>query len=179
MHNPKSDGGVHGSEPPSPWLVEQLAAQPDGLTAIDLACGAGRHTRLMAPRFQVIAIDRNASVLTPLAELPGVKTLCHDLESAHWPLAASMADLVIVSNYFWRPHLQHVFQLVRPGGWLLYETFSEGNGQFGKPSNPDFLVRHDELLTAVPADWTVHAHWQGYTEIPNPAMRVRLAAQRL
>lgn len=178
MHDPMPSERIHGDEPPSQWIVDQLAIRADGLMAIDLACGTGRHTRVMAPRFNVLAIDRNPRALQQLDDLPGVKTLCQDLETPVWPLAASMADLVVVSNYFWRPHLHHVFALVRPGGWLLYETFSVGNERYGKPSNPDFLVRNNELREAVPDNWSIHSHWQGYTDLPKPAMRVRLAAQR-
>ena len=33
-----------------------------------------------------------------------------------------------------------------PDGVLIYETFAEGNEQFGKPSNPEFLLKQGELL---------------------------------
>jgi hypothetical protein len=35
---------------------------------------------------------------------------------------------------------------LQPGGVLIYETFALGNESVGKPSNPDFLLRHGELL---------------------------------
>lgn len=174
-------GGVmtrlHGDESPSRWLASRIADQPDGIQAIDLACGAGRHTRLMAPRLHVLAIDRDTSAVTSLSGLANVRVLCADLETSIWPLNDHKVDLVVVSNYFWRPSLSRVFDLVRPGGWLLYETFSEGNGQYGKPSNPDFLVRKGELLAAIPPGWIIHEHWQGLIQDPKPAMRVRLAAE--
>ena len=34
-----------------------------------------------------------------------------------------------------------------PDGVLLYETFAMGNEAFGRPTNPDFLLCRDELLT--------------------------------
>lgn len=167
----------HGNEAPSSWLTSHIADRPDGIEAIDLACGTGRHTRLMAPRLHVLAIDRDPHALASLSDQFNVSVLLADLETPTWPLLNHKVDLVVVSNYFWRPCLAHVFDLVRPGGWLLYDTFSEGNEQYGKPSNPDFLVRRGELLAAVPPRWTIHEHWQGFTAHPKPAMRVRLAAE--
>jgi hypothetical protein len=37
---------------------------------------------------------------------------------------------------------------VAPGGVLIYETFAVGNETVGKPSNPKFLLRPNELLEA-------------------------------
>jgi len=36
-------------------------------------------------------------------------------------------------------------------GVLIYETFMAGNEKFGRPSNPAFLLRPGELLTAFSA----------------------------
>ena len=36
-----------------------------------------------------------------------------------------------------------------PGGVLLYETFMEGNERFGRPSQPEFLLKDGELLELV------------------------------
>jgi hypothetical protein len=38
---------------------------------------------------------------------------------------------------------------VAPGGLLIYETFAVGNERFGRPSNPDFLLRPGELIEAI------------------------------
>jgi hypothetical protein len=50
-----------------------------------------------------------------------------------------------------------------PQGVLIYETFMIGNERFGKPSNPNFLLRPGELLQAFSA-LTVVAFEQGTTE---------------
>ena len=52
------------------------------------------------------------------------------------------------------PILPDIIGAVAPGGLLLYETFAQGNERFGKPSNPDFLLRPGELAAAVaPGIW--------------------------
>jgi hypothetical protein len=55
-------------------------------------------------------------------------------------------DAVIVTNYLYRPFLQKLPNLLNSQGVLIYETFALGNEAFGKPSNPDFLLKPNELL---------------------------------
>ena len=38
---------------------------------------------------------------------------------------------------------------LRPGGFLVYETFTRGQAQRGKPTNPAFLLEPGELRTLV------------------------------
>jgi tellurite methyltransferase len=35
---------------------------------------------------------------------------------------------------------------LKTGGILVYETFIVDQARFGKPRNPDFLLKHNELL---------------------------------
>jgi hypothetical protein len=85
-------------------------------------------------------------------------------------------DAVIVTHYLWRALLPTLVASVADGGLLLYETFAQGQERFGKPSNPDFLLRPGELLTVAP-DLHVLAYEDGVAE--DPLRRVqRLAAWR-
>jgi len=65
-----------------------------------------------------------------------------------------------------------------PGGFLLYETFAQGNETVGKPSNPAFLLAPGELLDAVRGTLRVIAFEDGYTALPRPAFVQRLCAVR-
>jgi rhodanese-related sulfurtransferase len=56
---------------------------------------------------------------------------------------------VVVVDYLWRPLLPVIVASVAPGGLLLYETVAVGNECFGRPRNPDFLLRPGELRDAV------------------------------
>jgi len=66
------------------------------------------------------------------------------------------------------------------GGVLIYETFAEGNGLFGKPSNPAFLLAPGELLAIIGKDATLRvlAYEDGHITVPNPAMVQRVCVQR-
>jgi hypothetical protein len=58
---------------------------------------------------------------------------------------------------------------------LIYETFALGNERFGRPHNPDFLLRPGELLDAF-AMLTVVAFEQGEVSAPRSAVIQRIAA---
>jgi SAM-dependent methyltransferase len=118
-----------------------------GGTVLDVACGSGRHVRWLAAQgFAVTGIDRDAAALVPLG-CHG-RTVVADIESAAWPLDGERFDAVIVTNYLWRPLWPTLLASLTAGGVLIVETFAVGNEAFGKPSNPDFLLRPGELLGA-------------------------------
>jgi hypothetical protein len=67
--------------------------------------------------------------------------------------------------------------MLAKGGVLIYETFAQGNAQFGKPSNPNFLLNPGELLNlAARHALKVLAYEDLYVDEPKPAMVQRLCA---
>lgn len=153
---------------------------PSGGEVLDLACGGGRHARLLAGAgYPVLAVDRDGEALASLTALAGLTTLCADLEGEGWPLAGRRFAGVVVTNYLWRPRLPDLLALLADGGVLIYETFMLGNERYGRPANPDFLLRPQELLAlARGAGLRVLAFEEGYTATPKPAMRQAICAVR-
>jgi hypothetical protein len=80
-----------------------------------------------------------------------------------------------VTHYLHRPLFPALGAALAQGGMLIYETFAVGNERFGRPSNPDFLLRPGELLDAF-AGLTVIAFEQGEVNRPRPAVIQRIAA---
>jgi SAM-dependent methyltransferase len=142
---------------------------------LDLATGSGRHTRLLLDSgFAVCAVDRDISALSPLAGT-GCEVRQIDLETgAPWALGTGY-DAILVTNYLHRPLLPAIAQALAAGGVLIYETFARGNERFGRPYNPDFLLRPGELLDAF-GMLTVVAFEQGEVLVPRPAGIQRIAA---
>lgn len=146
-----------------------------GGTVLDVACGSGRHLRwLRSQGFAVTGVDRDAAAVEPLRDFGRV--IVADIENAPWPLVGETFDAVIVTNYLWRPLLATIVASVAPGGVLIYETFAAGNGAFGKPSNPDFLLQPGELLWTC-ATLQVVAYEDGLLDGP-PRRIQRIAARR-
>ena len=162
---------------PSPTFVRLASLVPDGGDVLDVAAGSGRHARFFADRgHRVVAVDRDHEALQ-LAAHPLVETVVADLEAGPWPFIGSFAA-VVVSNYLWRPLLPTLVASVAPGGVLLYETFAVGHERFGRPRNPDFLLRAGELLEAVRGQLEVRAYRPGEVGTPPNAVRQHLAAVR-
>ena len=164
--------------PASPWVARFAPLARPG-EALDLACGNGRHTRLLAAQgLQVLAVDRNPAALAASAG-GGVTTLACDLEAdgASWPFEAGRFAVIVVTNYLHRPLFAQIAASLRPDGILIYETFAQGNEVYGKPSNPAFLLAPGELLAlAQDGGLQVLAYEDGHVERPHPAQVQRLCA---
>ncbi|QAU36099.1 methyltransferase domain-containing protein [Janthinobacterium sp. 17J80-10] len=168
---------------PSAW-VQRFAPLIAPGEVLDLACGSGRHSRLLAAMgHPVCTLDRDGAALAALAASApaGIATFQFDLENGTpWPFAPARFAGIVVTNYLHRPLFAAMLASLAPGGVLIYETFARGNERYGKPSNPDFLLRQGELLEVVrnPAmpDWRVVAFEDGYVAAPKPAMVQRICA---
>jgi SAM-dependent methyltransferase len=166
---------------PSAWVQSHAGLVASGGKILDLAAGGGRHTRYFKDLgYQVTALDRDVSRVQDLAGR-SVEVMPADLEDGSpWPLGAREFDGIVVTNYLHRPLLPYLASALAPGGVLIYETFGVGNERFGKPSNPNFLLRPGELLEfAATQGLQVLAYACGEVAEPKRAITQRMVAQRL
>jgi SAM-dependent methyltransferase len=152
---------------PSPFLEETLREHPElrGGTALDVACGSGRDCCWLAlAGFRTVGVDILADALGKGRELArecsrAVRTggdgrpfvtptwIEADIE-AGWPFPGETFDLLTCIRYLHRPLLPDLARAVRPGGTLIYETFTEKQAEFGKPRRPEYLLAAGELREA-------------------------------
>jgi len=171
---------------PSGWIKAYLPLISQNGRVLDLACGSGRHSLLLAKAaYSVLAVDRDTHTLDLLKQAAQqaklvLETQVLDLETSQWPFSPSQDrqfDGIVVTNYLHRPIMPNLVKLLKEGGVLLYETFAHGNAEFGKPSNPNFLLQAGELLEfAQQNQLYVIAYQDGYTDTPKPARVQRLCA---
>lgn len=149
-----------------------------GGRVLDVACGSGRHLRyLRGLGYRVLGVDRDASALAELQGIDGVEAVVADIESGPWSPPGGAFDAVVVANYLHRPLLPRLVEALAPGGVLIYETFAEGNERYGRPTNPDFLLRRNELLERF-GSLSVIAFEQGVVGSPGQAVIQRICAVR-
>jgi dihydroneopterin aldolase len=158
---------LSGIEPkPAPFLVEQLHRLPKG-TALDIAAGGGRHSLLLAARgYHVDAIDRDAAALSQLSasaakqERSSITTKAVDLEQPA-PFDPGFGhdtyDVIVVFFYLHRPLFPFLIEALKPGGVLIYETFTIDNYTHHKhPRRWEFCLSHNELLRMTSALQVLH-----------------------
>jgi SAM-dependent methyltransferase len=169
----------HAIAAPSPWVTRFAPLIGPG-QVLDLACGSGRHAKWLAGLgYSVLAVDRDETALAQAqASGPRIAVMRADLESdagPAWPFEAQRFAAIIVTNYLHRPLFPHIVASLEDEGVLIYETFAAGNEQFGKPSNPNFLLQAGELLNLC-SGFRVVAFEDGYVGQPRPAMVQRICA---
>jgi SAM-dependent methyltransferase len=162
---------------PSSWVARYASLIPLPGPVLDLAAGGGRHTRYFKGLgYRVVAVDRDVS---KLADAQAV-IIEADLEGGRWPFEKGVFAGIVVTNYLHRPLFPRIAASLLPGGVLIYETFGLGNERFGRPSNPDFLLKPGELLAfAQAAGLVVRAYACGAVAEPRPAVLQRVVAVRM
>lgn len=134
----------------SEFLVDNIGLLPKG-RVLDIAMGNGRNAIFLAKAgFDVEGIDRSEeAVMTALVEAKkqgvAIRPEVVDLE-VNYTIEKGTYDLIICFNYLQRSLITQIKDGLRKGGMVVYETFIVDQAQFGKPSNPDYLLKHNELL---------------------------------
>jgi dihydroneopterin aldolase len=157
LDRPRTAHQAQTSEPvPSRFVTQQLYRLPKG-RALDVACGAGRHSLFLAANgFDVEALDRDHESLSRLSSVAGQRHLPHlavqqvDLEritDERPEFPAKTYDVILVSFYLHRPLFPWMIEALKPHGVLLYETFTiENYVRRRHPRRWEFCLAQNELL---------------------------------
>lgn len=135
---------------PADFLVENIALLPTG-RALDIAMGEGRNAVFLAGRgFTVDGVDISPETVARAGEAARaagvtINARVADLEGGY-EIRENVYDLIICFNYLQRSLIPAIKKGVRPGGAVVYETYTIDQLQFGHPRNPDYLLGHNELL---------------------------------
>ena len=165
---------------PSAWVLRWAELIPPRGRVLDLACGGGRHTRVLLDRgLRVLAVDRDVSGLADIRGRPGLEVIEADLETGDpRPELAGPFAAIVVTHYLHRPLLDALVAAVEPGGVLIYETFAVGHERFGRPRSPEHLLQAGELLETVRGHLRVVAYEDIVTGSPPSAAVQRICALR-
>jgi tellurite methyltransferase len=154
-----------------PYL-QTLALACDRAPALDLACGTGRNgLYLLARGIPVVFADRNSERLEQVSRQLEAKPFNRQKQQGRtWQvdfevpgtrvLEAQSFGAILVFRYLHRPLLHDIKEAVIPGGLLIYETFTVEQPRFGRPRNPDFLLRSGELRDSF-SKWKILHDFEG------------------
>lgn len=109
--------------------------------ALDLACGNGRNTKLLAQwGFEIDALDISQVALSQIQNLPHIHPILADLDSHTLPKAHY--DLILNSFFLDRKLFSAIKNSLKPQGFILFETFiySESTSL-----HPDRMLKPNEL----------------------------------
>jgi tellurite methyltransferase len=136
---------------PHPFLRHHLALLPRG-RALELAMGEGHNAIFLARQgFSVTGIDISAVAVArslQLSQQAGAAIDAHCLDLRTITLPANAYEVVACFYYLQRNLLPQIMNTLKPGGIVVYETFTGEQAQYGQATNPAYLLHPNELLEA-------------------------------
>lgn len=137
----------------SPALVLQQNAflLPNTGSALDLACGIGSNAIFLAKSgLNTSAWDISAIAIESLQSYSqennlGITAEARDVEQQ--PPAVNSYDVICVSYFLERSLAIDIINALKPNGLLFYQTFIEEKVTDAGPSNPEYRLQENELLT--------------------------------
>ena len=135
---------------PAQFLQENIELLPKG-RALDVAMGTGQNAIYLARMgFEVEGVDASPEAVhnaLEAAQRAGVtlKAEIADLER-NYLIKEGTYDVIICFRYLQRSLIPQIKDGLRKGGMVVYETFTVDQVQFGRPKNPDYLLKPNELL---------------------------------
>lgn len=172
LWNRKYSEGSHASLAPDPLMVsayEEFLAQSTPGSALDVAGGVGRHAIWLAQRgwhvklldISEVGVDlarKNAqAALAASGKEAPMTAAVVDLNSAQ-ELGHEQYDLILVFFYLQRELFPALISALKPGGFLIYKTYTTEQRRFSGPSHPMFLLEPNELLRAFASLRILHYH---------------------
>ena len=176
---------VRATQEPSSFLEEIFQSDQGSIPrgkALDIATGTGRNAIFLAERgFEVVGIDISPIALAEAQRWAKEKSLViawqqADLEQTE--LSPGHYDLVLNFNYLQRSLVPQIKQTLKPGGWVIFETYLIDQQAIGHPNNPGYLLGHNELLDLF-RDFRVLYYREGqFLQSAKSAFLARLLAQK-
>ncbi len=150
-------------------LLERFSGLlPHSGRALDVACGYGQNTLYLARKgLSATGIDRSMEALAAGREAAVRANLNASFVQAdltRFALPHSTYSVVICFKYHDCALYPSIRAALRPGGLLIYETYTFEHRKFGlKPRNAAHFLERNELLNAF-GDWEIifyHEAWIG------------------
>ncbi len=138
------------AQTPSRLLQEMVQTLPAG-RALDIAAGSGRNAIFLARNgYDVDAVDSSPVAVEKgrkMADKAGAKVNFITADLSAYTIAEESYDLIINFNFLERSLIPSMKKGLKKGGAILFETFTVDQSNIGPPTNRDYLLAHNELLS--------------------------------
>ncbi len=130
---------------------ENLHLLPESGVGLELACGLAANSFALAGQgFKMDVWDISPVAVEQVnqravAEAVDVTAVARDV--VEQPPEQGRYDLVVVSHFLDRSIITSIIDCLKPGGLVFYQTFSQTRVSEGGPSNMDFRLADNELLS--------------------------------
>ena len=142
-------------------LIENAHLLPIKGKALDLACGRGDNAFFLAQQGLTVAawdISENAvNAIKVRSHLEGIEVAARALDIMQSPPSVNSMNVIVVSRFLERDLFKYLKAAIRPGGLIFYQTFTAEKLDDIGPSNPDYLLKENELLGQF-VDWMIHVY---------------------
>jgi tellurite methyltransferase len=152
---------------PAKFLQDNIMLLPKG-RALDVAMGKGSNAVFLAKMgYEVEGVDISPEAVSDALEEARraevtIKAEVADLESEYF-IKKGAYDVIICFRYLQRSLIPQIKDGLRKGGMVVYETFTIEQARFGRPKNPDYLLKHNQLLEMFRGFRCLH-YWEGILE---------------
>ena len=133
------------------WVLSNnLHLLPTQGKALDLACGLGANAMCLAEQgLETYAWDSSSIALEKLSGFATQRKLTvyteqRDIEQN--PPEPNSFDIIVISQFLYRPIFPALIQALKTNGLLFYQTFHQNKIGSQGPSSPEFLLATNELL---------------------------------
>jgi tellurite methyltransferase len=135
---------------PAEVLLQNRHLLPNQGIALDLACGLGANSLLLAEHgLDVHSWDISAVAIEKLNTVAKqrhcqLNAEVRDVKSC--PPEPDSVDVLVVTHFLVREMAADLIAALKPGGLLFYQTYCRAKVSEQGPGNPDYLLKDNELL---------------------------------
>ena len=139
------------SREPASFLKDNIHRLPQG-KALDIAMGTGRNTIFLATHgYEVDGIDYSEVAVEKVISFAKGKSLrinARQKDLTKSQIAKNTYDVILNFYFLERSLIPQINNALKRGGMLLFETYTTEQPKYGRPHNPAYLLKPNELLNS-------------------------------
>lgn len=125
--------------------LKELDSKSTRLKALDIACGNGRHSKILASLgFSVESVDISQVALENLAHIPHITPICADLDTFS---ITQKYDVILNSFFLDRRLFTPIINALNPNGIVLFETFIDIDSSFIQQNKALYMGELEQVFS--------------------------------